>query len=249
MSHEIDSVLHENRLFEPPAEFVAKARITPERLAELRARAEADHEGFWMDLAREEVDWHKPFTEGLDESNAPHYRWFADGVLNVSYNCLDRHLESRGDKTAIIFEGEPGDTRHITYRELYEEVCEFANALRAQGIEKGDRVVIYMPMIPEAVVAMQACARIGAIHSVVFGGFSAEALKDRILDAGARMVITADGGHRGGRIIELKNAVDTAVSECQCVDRVIVYRRSGNDITMHEGRDIWWHEAIEGQPR
>ncbi len=249
MSHEIDSILHEERLFEPPAEFMARARIKPEKLAELRARAEADHEGFWMGLAREEIDWHKPFTQGLDSSNAPHYRWFADGMLNVSYNCLDRNLEARGDKTAIIFEGEPGDTRHITYRELYEEVCQFANALRAQGIEKGDRVVIYMPMIPEAVVAMQACARIGAIHSVVFGGFSAEALKDRILDAGARMVITADGGHRGGKIIELKQAVDTAVAECDCVDRVIVYRRSGNDITLHEGRDVWWHDAIADQPR
>jgi acetyl-CoA synthetase len=248
MSENIDSVLIENRLFEPSEEFKAKARITADKLKVMREKAESDHEGFWVDLAREEIDWKTPFTKGLDESNAPHYEWFADGTLNVSYNCLDRHLAERGDKTAIIFEGEKGDVRKFTYRELYEEVCQLANALKAHGIKKGDRVIIYMPMIPEAAISMLACARIGAIHSVVFGGFSAEALKDRIINAEATMVITADGGHRGGKIVELKHAVDEAVPHCPTIENVIVYQRTGHDIEMHEGRDIWWHDAISDQP-
>ncbi|MFW2371854.1 MAG: acetate--CoA ligase, partial [Gammaproteobacteria bacterium] len=168
--------------------------------------------------------------------------------LNVSYNCLDRHLASKADKTAIIFEGEQGDTRHISYQQLTDEVSQFANALKAQGITKGDRVVIYMPMIPEAVVAMQACARIGAIHSVVFGGFSAESLRDRINDAGAKMVITADGGHRGGKVVELKAATDKALDHgCPSIEHVIVYQRSNQGVNMTEDRDIWWHDAIKGQ--
>jgi acetyl-CoA synthetase len=247
MSENIDSVLIENRLFAPSDEFKAKARITADTLKAMQEKANQDHEGFWVDLAREEIDWKAPFSKGLDESNAPHYEWFADGTLNVSYNCLDRHLADRGDKTAIIFEGEQGDVRKISYQELHQEVCEFANALKAQGVEKGDRVVIYMPMIPEATVAMQACARIGAIHSVVFGGFSAEALKDRINNASAKMIITADGGHRGGKIVELKQAVDEAVPECPSIESVVVYQRTGHDIAMQEGRDIWWHDAIQGQ--
>ncbi len=245
----INSVLHENRLFNPPPQFAEQARITKAVFDRLHQQAEQDYEGFWAELARNEIDWQSPFTTTLDESHAPHYRWFGDGRLNISYNCIDRHLESRGDQTAIIFEGEQGDTRQITYRELYADVCRFANALKAQGVGKGDRVVIYMPMTPEAVVAMQACARIGAIHSVVFGGFSAESLKDRIEDAGAKMLITADGGHRGGKIVELKAAADKALeSGCATIEKVIVLQRSRHDVTLEQGRDIWWHDAIAGQP-
>ncbi len=244
----IDSVLQENRVFEPSPEFVERARIKPDDLAALRRKAEADHEGFWADLARQEIDWHTPFSTVLDSRNAPHYHWFTDGRINVSHNCIDRHLERRGDHVALLFEGEKGDTRTLTYRQLHAEVCRFANALKAQGIGKGDRVVIYMPMTPEAVIAMQACARIGAIHSVVFGGFSAESLKDRIEDAGARLLITADGGHRGGKIVELKAAADKALAGgCETIEKVIVLRRSGHEVAMEEGRDIWWHDAVEGQ--
>lgn len=250
MSHEtIESHLHEARVFPPPAEFAAQARITPEALESLYRKASQDFEGFWGELARNELHWFEPFTQVLDTTQAPHYQWFYDGRLNVAYNCLDRHLEERGDKTAIIFEGEPGDVRHISYHELHAEVGRFANALKAQGIGKGDRVVIYMPMIAEAVVAMLACARIGAIHSVVFGGFSGDSLKDRIEDAGARLLITADGGHRGGRVIELKAATDKALAQgCPSIETVIVYRRIGHDVPMQEGRDIDWDTAIADQP-
>ena len=245
---EINSVLIENRLFKPSAEFTARARIKPDDLAALHKRAEEDYEGFWADLARELIDWQKPFTQTLDESNAPHFKWFSDGEMNVSYNCIDRHLAKHADKTAIIFEGEGGDVRKLTYQQLHDEVCEFANALKAHGIREGDRVVIYMPMVPEAVIAMQACARIGAIHSVVFGGFSAESLRDRIEDAQAVMLITADGGTRGGKIVPLKEAADKALSSgCDCIKNVIVLKRTGHDIAMQEGRDIWWSDAIAGQ--
>ncbi|MBI5451213.1 MAG: acetate--CoA ligase [Gammaproteobacteria bacterium] len=245
----LDSMLQEHRLFEPAQDFIHRARINAQRLTALQDKANTDHEGFWAEQARNELSWHTPFTRILDSSQAPHYRWFDDGVLNVSHNCLDRHLASRGDKTAIIFEGEQGDTRHISYRELHQQVCRFANALKAQGIGQGDRVILYMPMVPEAVIAMQACVRIGAIHSVVFGGFSAEALKDRIEDAGARMVITADGGHRGGKVIELKAATDLALSRSTLkVDKVIVLQRTGKAVGMQPGRDLWWHDAIRDQP-
>ena len=170
----IDSILHEQRTFEPPHEFTAEARLNPQRLAALHARAEADHEAFWAEIARTEISWHRPFHITLDADRAPHFRWFADGQLNVSYNCLDRRLDDKGDKTAILFEGEKGDIRTLTYRDLHKQVCRFANALLGLGIRSGDRVVIYMPMIPEAAIAMLGCARIGAIHSVVFGGFSAD---------------------------------------------------------------------------
>ena len=246
--HNIDSILHEDRLFNPPADFVSKAGINShDQLQALLDQAESDYEGFWAAQANNHISWHTPFQTILNDSNAPHFRWFEDGKLNVSYNCLDRHLDKHGDKTAIIFEGEQGDTRLISYKELHLEVCRFANALKARGIAKGDRVIIYMPMVPEAVIAMQACARIGAIHSVVFGGFSATALKDRIEDAGASMVITADGGHRGGKIIELKKAADEALRMSQHkVDSVIVLKRSGQDIDMQPGRDIWWSDALSG---
>ena len=197
----ITSVLSEERSFPPSANFAAHARINAQAAAELYRKAAADHVGFWGDLARRELLWHTPFSQTLDDSRAPNYRWFTDGKLNVSHNCLDVHLAERGHQTAIIFEGEPGDTRRVSYRELHAEVCRCANALKAQGVRRGDRVVIYMPLVPEVVVAMQACARIGAIHSVVFGGFSAGSLKDRIEDAGAKLLITADGGRRAGQII------------------------------------------------
>jgi acetyl-CoA synthetase len=245
---DIQSVLLEERSFPPSTEFVAGARYVPADFEALRRKAEADHVGFWAQLAREELVWERPFTVALDDSSAPNFRWFTDGLLNVSANCLDAHLERRGDKAAIVFEGEQGDTRRLTYRELHAEVCRFANALKAQGVEHGDRVVIYMPLIPEAVIAMQACARIGAIHSVVFGGFSAVSLKDRIEDAGATVVITADGGRRGGNIVELKAATDKALATgCPTIERVIVCRRSGQPIDMKPGRDVWWHDAVAGQ--
>ncbi|MDD3518276.1 MAG: acetate--CoA ligase [Chromatiales bacterium] len=247
MSENIESVLNETRLFEPAEDFVARARIKAVDLEALHRKAESDYEGFWGDLAREEIDWHKPFTKTLDDSRAPHFGWFTDGLLNISWNCLDRHLAQRGDQAAIIFEGEPGDTRRISYRELHAEVCRFANGLKAQGVQKGDRVVIYMPMIPEAVVAMQACARIGAIHSVVFGGFSAEALRDRVNDAGAKMIVTSDGGHRGGKVVELKQAVDKAIDHgCPSIEKVVVFKRCGNDVVMRK-EDVWWHDVIAGQ--
>ena len=245
---EINSVLSENRLFKPAAEFTAKARLKPDDLKALHQQATDDYEGFWADQARQHIDWHTPFTQTLDDSNAPHFKWFSDGKMNVSYNCIDRHLEKHADKTAIIFEGEPGDTRHISYQQLHDDVCQFANALKARGVNKGDRVVIYMPMVPEAVIAMQACARIGAIHSVVFGGFSADSLHDRIDDAQAVMLITADGGTRGGKTVELKEAADKALSKgCQSIENVIVLKRTAHDIAMKEGRDHWWSDVIAGQ--
>lgn len=245
----IESVLLEERLFPPPRAFTAKAGLKPADLKKLQQAAATDHPGFWADLAREELVWQQPFTVALDDSDAPNYRWFADGQLNVSFNCLDVHLAERGDKTAIIFEGEGGDTRHVSYRELHEEVCRFGHALRAQGVERGDRVIIYMPLIPEAIIAMHACNRLGAIHSVVFGGFSAVSLKDRIADTEAKVVITADGGWRGGNVVELKAAADKALSDgCPSVEKVIVVKRTGKTVSMDPDRDLWWSDAVEGQP-
>ena len=244
----LESILQENRSFTPPAAFAARARITPAELAALNTEAERDNVAFWARLARQELSWHTKFKQMLDDTQAPNYRWFADGMLNASYNCLDVHLAANGDKPAIIFEGEPGDSHTLSYRQLTAEVCRFANALRAQGIQPGDRVVIYMPMVPEAVIAMQACARIGATHSVVFGGFSAHSLRDRIRDASARMVITADGGWRGGKSVELKSAVDTALADgCRTIEKVIVFRRTGEPVTMQEGRDLWWSDVVKDQ--
>jgi acetyl-CoA synthetase len=243
----IESVLHETRTFAPPAAFAGRAQLRAAEVAALRQRAAADHVGFWAEQARALLHWHKPFTLTLDDSSAPNYRWFSDGELNVSWNCLDVHLAERGDKTAIIAEGESGDVRRWSYRDLHGAVCRLANGLKTLGIGRGDRVVIYMPMVPEAVVAMQACARIGAVHSVVFGGFSASSLRDRIEDAGARLVITADGGRRGGGVIELKAAVDKALAgACPTVERVIVLSRAGSPVTMHPGRDVWWQDLVEG---
>ncbi len=246
---DIQSVLQEDRVFPPSKAFVEHATLKAAELQSMYDKAASDYVGFWADLAAAEIDWQQPFTVPLDDSRAPNFRWFTDGQLNVSHNCLDVHLARRGDKVAVIFEGEPGDVRKLTYRQLHQEVCQFANALKAQGIGRGDRVIIYMPLIPEAIVSMQACARIGAVHSVVFGGFSANAVRDRIEDAGAKLVITADAGWRGGHAVELKAAVDKALSEgCQSVQRVIVYRRTGTPCQMRAGRDVWWHDATAGKP-
>ncbi len=246
----IESVLQENRLFEPSADFIKQANVSG--IAAYQAlcdEAERDFEGFWARHAREQLIWHKPFSRVLDESNAPFFKWFSDGELNASYNCLDRHLKTQPDKTAIIFEADDGKVTRISYKDLYHRVCQFANALKAHRIQKGDRVLIYMPMSIEVVVAMQACARIGATHSVVFGGFSAKSLQERIIDAGATEVITADGQFRGGREIALKPAVDEAfaMGGCEKVKNVIVYKRTGSAVNMHSPRDKWWHDAVKGQ--
>ncbi|KEZ77496.1 acetate--CoA ligase [Salinisphaera hydrothermalis] len=244
----IESVLREDRVFEPPQAFVEQAKLKPADVEALYQAAQDDHEGFWAERAREHIDWHKPFTQTLDSANAPFFKWFTDGELNVSYNCLDRHLDTKGDKTAIIFESDDGEVEHISYRELHARVCRFANALKANGLGKGDRAVIYLPNVPQAAIAMLACARIGAIHSVVFGGFSAPSLRDRIDDAEAKMLITADGNYRGGKLIPLKDVADKALSQGGAsIEKVIVLKRSGTDVAMTSGRDIWWHDAIDGQ--
>ncbi len=245
----IESILQEDRVFPPSKKFSSAATIKSKaELDALYQHAKEDHEGFWAELARKELSWQTPFTQTLNTEKAPHFRWFEHGKLNVSYNCLDRHLADKAEKTAIIFEGENGDIRHICYRELHKDVCQFANALLSLGVGAGDRVIIYMPMTPEAVVAMQACARIGAIHSVVFGGFSAESLKDRIEDAGAKVLITADGGFRGGKIVELKKAADKALAHgCASIEKSIVFQRTKHNVAWQEGRDVWWHEIIADQ--
>ncbi|HEY1075711.1 MAG TPA: acetate--CoA ligase [Fontimonas sp.] len=247
-SEKIQSILTETRVFEPRPDFVARARLNAERLDALHAAAAADHTGFWAEQARAHLGWQTPFRQVLDDSQAPNYRWFADGRLNVSANCLDRHLGERGNKIAIRFEGERGDVRTYTYKQLHAEVCKLANGLKSLGIAQGDRVVIYLPMVPEAVIAMQACARIGAIHSVVFGGFSASSLKDRIEDAGAKLLITADGGHRGGTIVELKAAADEALAQgCPSIEHMIVLKRTGHDVPFSGSRVRWWHELLADQ--
>ena len=221
----IESVLQESRLFPPPADFARDANVSG--MAAYQAlcdEASRDYESFWARQATEHLLWHKPFKQTLDETDAPFFKWFADGKLNVSYNCLDRHLETQPNKVAIIFEADDGSVTKVTYKQLYHRVCQFANGLKKLGIGKGDRVIIYLPMSVEAIVAMQGCARIGATHSVVFGGFSAKSLQERIIDAGAVAVITADGQMRGGREIPLKPAVDEAFSMggCDAVKNVVV---------------------------
>ncbi|GAA3037039.1 acetate--CoA ligase [Microbacterium dextranolyticum] len=245
MSSQIDHLLTENRRFAPSPEFAANAVAT----ADLYAQAHADREAFWAEQARA-LHWHTPFTEVLDWSNPPFAQWFADGELNVAYNCLDRHVEAgAGDRVALLWEGEPGDERRITYAELTDEVRRVANVLTDLGVEQGDRVAIYLPMIPEAIAAMLAVARLGAIHSVIFGGFSADSLRTRIDDAGAKLVITSDGGYRKGRVSPLKPAVDQALADRGngpqgTVEHVLVVRRTENEVGWTEGRDIWWHDTV-----
>ncbi len=246
MSSQIDHLLTEDRRFAPSDEFAANAIAT----GELYARATEDSEAFWAEQARA-LHWHTPFTQVLDWSNPPFAKWFDDGELNVAYNCLDRHVEAgNGDRVALLWEGEPGDSRRITYADLTDEVKRLANVLEDLGIEQGDRVAIYMPMIPEAVAAMLAVARIGAIHSVVFGGFSADSLRARIDDAGAKLVITADGGYRKGKVSPLKPAVDMALADRngagpqETVEHVLVVRRGENDVEWTAGRDLWWHDVV-----
>ncbi|MDQ1136120.1 acetyl-CoA synthetase [Microbacterium sp. SORGH_AS 1204] len=246
MSSQIDHLLSESRRFPPPAAFVEHA-VGDRALYE---HASADREGFWADQARE-LHWHTPFTRVLDWSNPPFAEWFADGELNVAYNCLDRHVEAgNGDRIALRWEGEPGDTRNVTYAELTDEVKRLANVLTDLGVEQGDRVALYLPMIPEAIASMLAVARIGAVHSVVFGGFSADSLRARIDDAGAKVVITADGGWRKGKVSPLKPAVDQALADRngsgiqESVEHVIVVKRGGNDVEWTDGRDLWWHDIV-----
>ncbi len=246
----IESVLQENRVFSPSEAFVKQANISGmDAYQKLCAEAEKDFEGFWGRLAKEHLLWHKPFSKVLDESKAPFYKWFEDGELNVSYNCLDRHLKTQPDKTALIFEADDGKVARISYKELYRRVCMMANGLKSLGIKKGDRVIVYMPMSIEVVVAMQACARIGAIHSVVFGGFSAKSLQERIIDAGAVAVLTADGQFRGGREIPLKPVVDEALGlgGCDSLKSVVVYKRTGSQLKWDPKRDLWLHDLLNGQ--
>jgi acetyl-CoA synthetase len=252
MSSNIESVLQETRVFPPPAHLVKSANVPGmEAYRAMCAEAESDFEGFWAKHARNELQWAKPFTKILDESKAPFFRWFYDGEMNASENCLDRHLRTQGDKVAIIFEADDGKITKVTYRELYHRVCQFANGLKSLGIQKGERVLIYMPMAIETVVAMQACARIGATHSVVFGGFSAKSVQERLIDAGAVALITADGQMRGGKEIALKPACDEAIGMggCDSVRHVIVYKRTGTAMQMKPGRDRWWSEVVQGQPQ
>jgi acetyl-CoA synthetase len=249
-SNAIQSTLVENRVFEPSDAVRQSARISGMAAYEaLCAEAEKDFEGFWAKRARETLSWHKPFTKTLDTSNAPFYKWFDDGELNASYNCLDRHMGTPVEnKTAIIFEADGGEVTKVTYKELLGKVSQFANALKAKGVKKGDRVVIYMPMTVEGVVAMQACARIGATHSVVFGGFSAKAVQERIQDAGAVAVITANYQLRGGKELPLKSIVDEgiAMGGCESVKNVIVFQRTPTAVNMVAGRDSFMHEVMAG---
>jgi len=239
----LSNLLQESRRFDPPPELAAHANVT----ADVYAEAARDRLAFWADKARR-LTWDEPWDQVLDWSRAPFAKWFTGGKLNASVNCVDRHVaEGHGSRVAYYFEGEPGDERVITYAELKDEVCRAANALTELGVRKGDRVAIYMPMIPETVVAMLACARLGAPHMVVFGGFSADALSSRILDCDARVVITADGGYRRGSAAALKPAVDQALKDCPDVRSVLMVRRTGQDVEWTEGRDVWWHDVVDRQ--
>jgi acetyl-CoA synthetase len=241
MSETLENLLQETRQFPPPAELAAEANIK----ADAYEQAKRDRLGFWERQARR-LDWAREWDTVLDWSNPPFAKWFVGGQLNMAYNCLDRHIEAgRGDKVAYHWEGEPGDTRTLTYADLHRSVCQAANALTDLGVRAGDRVAIYMPMVPELPVAMLACARIGATHSVVFGGFSKDALAGRIQDASAKVVITADGGYRRGNPSALKPTVDDSVGECPSVEHVLVVRRTGQEVDWTEGRDLWWHDVVE----
>lgn len=241
----IESVLQESRLFLPSAEFSARAHIKSfEEYEKIYQEAERDPEAFWASVA-ENLAWFKKWDTIL-QWDEPHAKWFVGGKINASCNCLDRHLNSwKRNKAAIIWEGEPGEIRTLTYQQLYQQVCRFANVLKKLGVSKGDRVAIYMPLVPEAIVAMLSCARIGATHSVIFGGFSAEAVADRINDCQCKLIVTADGGYRRGNEIKLKETVDTAIKKTPSIEHVIVFKRTGSPISMESGRDHWWHELME----
>ena len=239
--------MSQDKTFQPAAEIVSRALVTDESYTAMYGESLSDNDAFWAEHGKR-IDWIKPYSEISDvsyDTKDLHIRWYADGTLNAAANCLDRHLATRGNQTAIIWEGDnPADSKHITYAELHEEVCKFANVLKAEGAKKGDRITIYMPMIPEAAVAMLACARIGAIHSVVFGGFSPDALAGRIQDCDSNIVITADEGLRGGRPVPLKTNTDAALENCPDCNKVIVVRRTGGDVAWVEGRDVWYHQAM-----
>jgi len=239
----LENLLTEDRVFGPSEEFAEAANAS----ASIYDKADADFRAFWHQQALERITWFTEPTVALDDANPPFYKWFTDGELNLSYNCLDRHLETQGDKVAYHFVGEPGDTRTITYRDLYEDVTRFANGLKSLGVTRGDRVAIYMGMIPELPVAMLACARIGAVHSVVFGGFSADALADRIEDAQAKALITQDGAWRRGSVVPLKAAADLAVARCPSIEHVVVVNRMDDEVAMEDGRDVWLHDLVDGQ--
>ena len=243
MSEKIENLLGENRTFDPPSSIVENANATKEWFD----LAEEDRLAYWQKQALERITWYKEPTEILDDSDAPFYKWFKDGELNLSYNCLDRHLETDGDRVAFYWEGEPGDTQEITYQDLYERVCKLSNGLKELGVKKGDRIAIYLGMTPEIVISMLACARIGAVHSVVFGGFSAEALADRINDAEAKVVITADGAWRRGDIVPLKKNVDDSLKLTDHIESVVVVKRTNNDVDMVEGLDYWYHDLVDKQ--
>ena len=251
MSNSIESTMTETRVFPPPAEFSKQANVSMAAgYQSLLDEADRDPDRFWAGQARALLTWTKPFTKVLDESRAPFYEWFGDGELNVSANCLDVNLKNgNADKVAIIFESDSGEVQHVTYQQLYERVCKFANGLKSLGYKTGDRSIIYLPMSIEAVVAMQACARLGITHSVVFGGFSSKSLQERITDVGASLVITADEQMRGGKAIALKPAVDEALSMggCEAIRHTIVYRRTGGKIAWEAKRDIWMHELVDPQ--
>lgn len=241
----IESVLHEERVFPPPADFSANAHVKSfEEYERLYAEAAADVPAFWARQA-EALDWFEKWETVL-EWNEPFARWFVGGKLNISYNCLDRHLTTwRKNKAAFIWEGEPGEQRTLTYQQLHREVCRFANVLKKLGVATGDRVALYMPLLPELGIAMLACTRIGATHTVIFGGFSADAIRDRVNDCACKVIVTADGGYRRGQEIRLKPVVDEAAAQCPTVENIVVYRRTGSDVHMQTGRDHWWHEIIE----
>ena len=244
MSGAIENLFHENRRFPPDEALMASSNASPE----IYQQAEVDRLNFWAEEARQ-LTWRKPFTQVLDDSNAPFYRWFSDGELNVTESCLDRHLPNHGDRIAFHWEGEPGDAKDLTYLVLHEQVCKFANGLRSLGIGKGDTVAIYMGMIPEIVIAMLACARIGAPHSVVFGGFSADALRERITDASCKAVITCDGAWRKGKVVPLKDSVDASLSDETTVEHVIVVERTKNQVQWTEHRDHWYHDLVSEQSK
>jgi acetyl-CoA synthetase len=243
MSQALENLLQEERVFPPSEAFTTQANAQPG----IHEEAAADYQAFWHRQALDRITWFTEPTEILDDSNPPFFQWFKDGELNLSYNCLDRHLDAHGDQVAYHWVGEPGDTRTLTFRQLAAEVNRFANGLKALGLEKGDRVAIYMGMIPELPIAMLACARLGLVHSVVFGGFSAEALSSRILDADARAVITQDGAWRGGSVVPLKENADTALESTPGITHCVVVKRTEHGVNMIEGRDVWWHDLVDGQ--